>query len=108
MTSLPPRITLTDTLFPHTTFFRSPTSMLDILFQDATAHSWSVPDALKAIVASPAGLLIMLNCQGSAELLFDQFGAWNQQPATQAAAPDRESRYGLRTDRKSTRLNSSH
>ncbi|NYT83981.1 bifunctional 3,4-dihydroxy-2-butanone-4-phosphate synthase/GTP cyclohydrolase II [Pollutimonas harenae] len=74
-----------------------PTSMLDVLFHDATAHSWSVSDALKAIVAAPAGVLIMLNCQGSSELLFDQFEAWNQQQATQAPIPDREGRYGLRT-----------
>src|SRR5690606_36951476 len=74
-----------------------PTTMLDILFQDATAHSWSVSDALKAIAAAPAGLLIMLNCQGSSELLFDQFEAWNQSSTTQAISDNRESRYGLRT-----------
>lgn len=74
-----------------------PTSMLDILFQDGTTHSWSVADALKAIVASPAGLLIMLNCQGSPEMLFGQFEAWARPLAEQAVASDRESRYGLRT-----------
>ncbi|NYT58281.1 3,4-dihydroxy-2-butanone-4-phosphate synthase [Alcaligenaceae bacterium] len=74
-----------------------PTSMLDILFQDGTTHSWSVADALKAIVASPAGLLIMLNCQGSPEMLFGQFDAWTRPLAEQAVASDRESRYGLRT-----------
>ncbi|MGB6103756.1 MAG: bifunctional 3,4-dihydroxy-2-butanone-4-phosphate synthase/GTP cyclohydrolase II [Pusillimonas sp.] len=73
-----------------------PTSMLDVLCQSPTTHSWSVSDALKAIVASPAGLLIMLNCQGSTELLFGQFEAWNQ-PAAETAVSDRESRYGLRT-----------
>ncbi|MCC2596934.1 3,4-dihydroxy-2-butanone-4-phosphate synthase [Pusillimonas sp. MFBS29] len=74
-----------------------PTSMLDVLFQDATTHSWSVADALKAIVASPAGVLIMLNCQSSPEMLFGQFEAWAQPLSEQAPASDRESRYGLRT-----------
>src|SRR5690606_27545329 len=74
-----------------------PTSMLDILFQGATTHSWSVSDALKAIVAAPAGLLILLNCQGSTELLFSQFEAWNQDATEETAVADRESRYGLRT-----------
>ncbi|MDS1140516.1 bifunctional 3,4-dihydroxy-2-butanone-4-phosphate synthase/GTP cyclohydrolase II [Pusillimonas sp. SM2304] len=74
-----------------------PTSMLDILFQGATTHSWSVSDALKTIVAAPAGLLILLNCQGSTELLFSQFEAWNQNATEETAVADRESRYGLRT-----------
>jgi len=73
-----------------------PTSMLDILFEGATGHSWSVSEALRRIAAAPSGVLIMLNCQGSSELLFDQFESWKQsQP--QAAVSDRESRYGLRT-----------
>lgn len=74
-----------------------PTSMLDILFQGATSHSWSVSDAMKAIVAAPAGVLILLNCQGSTELLFSQFEAWNQDVPEEAPVSDRESRYGLRT-----------
>jgi len=74
-----------------------PTSMLDVLFQGATTHSWSVAAAMQAIVASPAGVLILLNCQGSSELLFSQFEAWNQDAACESAVTDRESRYGLRT-----------
>jgi len=71
-----------------------PTSLIDALFEGATAHSWSIPSALRAIQAAPSGLLIMLNCQGSAELLAGQFEAWGK-PDT--PAPDRESRHGLRT-----------
>ena len=74
-----------------------PTSMLDILFEGPSGHSWSVSNALKAIVAAPCGVLIMLNCQGAADLLFGQFEAWNSQPAPEAHLSDRESRYGLRT-----------
>ena len=71
-----------------------PTSLIDALFEGATAHSWSIPSALRAIQAAPSGLLIMLNCQGSAELLAGQFEAWGK-PDT--PVPDRESRHGLRT-----------
>lgn len=73
-----------------------PTNMLDVLFEGATAHSWSVPDALKAIAAAPSGVLVMLNCQGSSDLLFSQFESWNQAASHEPAA-DRESRYGLLT-----------
>jgi len=71
-----------------------PTSLVDALFEGATAHSWSIPSALRAIQAAPSGLLIMLNCQGSAQLLASQFEAWGK---PDAPVPDRESRHGLRT-----------
>jgi 3,4-dihydroxy 2-butanone 4-phosphate synthase/GTP cyclohydrolase II len=71
-----------------------PTSLVDALFEGATAHSWSIPSALRAIQAAPSGLLIMLNCQGSAQLLASQFEAWGK---PDAPGPDRESRHGLRT-----------
>ena len=74
-----------------------PTSLIDVLFEGATAHSWSVPNALKAIANAPSGLLILMNCQGSPELLFSQFDAWNHESAPEAPVSDRESRYGLRT-----------
>ncbi|RTZ40087.1 3,4-dihydroxy-2-butanone-4-phosphate synthase [Candidimonas sp. SYP-B2681] len=74
-----------------------PTTMLDVLFTGATTHSWSVSDALKAITAAPSGVLVMLNCQGSSDLLFNQFESWNQPPGQGAQAADRESRYGLLT-----------
>ncbi len=72
-----------------------PTTMLDILSADATEHSWSVARAMQAIAAAPCGVMVMLNCQASAELLFDQFAAWGQ-PHSQPASGG-ESRYGLRT-----------
>ncbi|HWK71104.1 bifunctional 3,4-dihydroxy-2-butanone-4-phosphate synthase/GTP cyclohydrolase II [Pollutimonas sp. M17] len=74
-----------------------PTSLVDVLFEGATSHSWSVPNALKAIAAAPSGVLILMNCQGDSELLFSQFDAWNQESAPETPASDRESRYGLRT-----------
>lgn len=74
-----------------------PTSMLDVLFEGPTNHSWSVSSALKAIAAAPAGVLIMLNCQESSDVLFAQFQAWNEAPVQPAKAAGRESRYDLRT-----------
>lgn len=72
-----------------------PTSMLDVLFDGETSHSWSVDSALKAIVGAPSGVLVLLNCQGSAELVFSQFSRWNQ---TQDETPQsNESRLDLRT-----------
>jgi 3,4-dihydroxy 2-butanone 4-phosphate synthase/GTP cyclohydrolase II len=74
-----------------------PTTVLDVLLEGATSHSWSVSNALKTIAAAPSGVLILLNCQGSDELLLRQFQAWNEPPVPSNALPDRESRYGLRT-----------
>jgi 3,4-dihydroxy 2-butanone 4-phosphate synthase/GTP cyclohydrolase II len=74
-----------------------PTSMLDVLFEGPTTHSWSVSSALKAIAAAPSGVLIMLNCQESSDVLFSQFQAWNEAPVEPARPAGRESRYDLRT-----------
>lgn len=74
-----------------------PSNMLDVLFEGATSHSWSVPHALKAITAAPSGVLVMLNCQGSSDLLFSQFESWNQPADHDNQTADRESRYGLLT-----------
>jgi 3,4-dihydroxy 2-butanone 4-phosphate synthase/GTP cyclohydrolase II len=74
-----------------------PTTVLDVLVQGATSHSWSVSNALKTIADAPSGVLVMLNCQGSEELLFSQFDAWNTGAEKARPVSDRESRYGLRT-----------
>lgn len=73
-----------------------PTTVLDVLVEGGTSHSWSIPSALKAISAAPSGVLIMLNCQGAHELLLGQFDAWVSPPPA-GQPPSRESRYGLRT-----------
>src|SRR5690554_5683679 len=53
-----------------------PTTVLDVLCAGPSGHSWSVPDALRAIAAAPCGVLVLLNCQGSAEHLYGQIAAW--------------------------------
>jgi 3,4-dihydroxy 2-butanone 4-phosphate synthase / GTP cyclohydrolase II len=72
-----------------------PTSLLDVLSSGETQHSWSISAALKAISATQSGVLVLLNCQGSAEQLFDQFADWNQ-PDEKEKKSD-ESRFDFRT-----------
>ncbi|MBP6019787.1 MAG: 3,4-dihydroxy-2-butanone-4-phosphate synthase [Burkholderiaceae bacterium] len=73
-----------------------PTTVLDILSEGDSGHSWSVSNSLKAIAASPAGVLVLMNCQSDAELIFGQFERWGA-PTTDAPATDRANRYDLRT-----------
>jgi len=76
-----------------------PTSVLDVLFTgQGTRHSWSVDSALQAVAAAPNGVLVLMNCQGSAQQLFDAFAQWNQAfDREDDGAHAREQRYDLRT-----------
>lgn len=75
-----------------------PTTVLDLLFCRETTHSWSVGAALEAIAASSAGVMIMLNCQGSAESLFRQVEAWQQlAEGSEVTGQGQQGRYDLRT-----------
>ncbi len=76
-----------------------PASVLDLLCEGATRHSWTIPQALQAISQAPSGVLVLLNCHGGADLLFAQFDAWARSAGdAQATRPavDGE-RHGLRT-----------
>lgn len=72
-----------------------PTSLLDVLSSSETQHSWSISAAIKAISAAQSGVLVLLNCQGSAEQLFSEFADWNQ-PGEKEKKSD-ESRFDFRT-----------
>ena len=61
-----------------------PASVLDVLDTGVSPHSWSVPNALAAITASPAGVLVLMNCQSSAEHLFGQIAGWDGAKAGRA------------------------
>ncbi len=74
-----------------------PTHVLDVLFEGEGSHSWGIAEALRTISAAPSGVLIMMNCQGSADQVFAHFESWKASPEAGEALPDRESRYGLRT-----------
>ena len=52
-----------------------PTSILDLMDVQSPGHSWGVAEALQAIRDSEAGVMVFLNCQGSANQLFDQISA---------------------------------
>lgn len=72
-----------------------PASVLDVLDMGSSPHSWGVSQALQAIAAAPAGVLVLMNCQSSAEHLFGQIENWNT-PDAGIASKEGE-RLGLRT-----------
>src|SRR5690606_31912934 len=72
-----------------------PASILDALDAGATEHSWGVGRALQAIAQSPAGVVVLMNCQSSTELLFEQIAGWSG-AGPQPAERDGD-RFGLRT-----------
>ena len=52
-----------------------PTSLLDMIDDGTSTHSWTVSRALEAIAKSESGVLVLLNCNESAERLFGQFAS---------------------------------
>lgn len=52
-----------------------PTSLLDMIDRGTSTHSWTVARALQAIAAADAGVLVLLNCNESADRLFGQFAS---------------------------------
>ncbi len=74
-----------------------PVSILDLLETCATTHSWNVASAMTAICASERGVLVLLNCEESAEQLFTQFAALTDpsaRPQQRAASMDLRT-YGI-------------
>lgn len=71
-----------------------PVSILDLLETRATTHSWNIASALTAIKASDRGVMVLLNCEESADQMFAQFDALNSPEAKPQA---RASRMDLRT-----------
>ncbi len=76
-----------------------PTSILDLLEDSASTHSWPVHKALAEIALAPIGVLVLLNCQQTSEQLFAQSLQLSQ--ARQQVAPtlsaEKSSRMDLRT-----------
>lgn len=71
-----------------------PVSILDLLETQATTHSWNMASAMAAIKASERGVMVLLNCEESAEQMFAQFDALNNPDARPQA---RGARMDLRT-----------
>jgi 3,4-dihydroxy 2-butanone 4-phosphate synthase/GTP cyclohydrolase II len=59
-----------------------PTSVLDVIDVQSPGHSWGVGEALKAIREASVGVLVFLNCQGSADHLFGQIASWQGAPSS--------------------------
>ncbi|HLT98386.1 MAG TPA: bifunctional 3,4-dihydroxy-2-butanone-4-phosphate synthase/GTP cyclohydrolase II [Burkholderiaceae bacterium] len=74
-----------------------PTTVLDALFEGEGEHSWGVGQALRAIAAAPSGVLILMNCQGDSEKVFDHFQSWKTDGDATEVLSNRENRHGLRT-----------
>ncbi|MBY0573146.1 MAG: 3,4-dihydroxy-2-butanone-4-phosphate synthase [Undibacterium sp.] len=74
-----------------------PVSILDLLESEVSTHSWSIASALQAIKASSNGVMVLLNCEESAEQLFSQFSALTtpeKRPQARAARMDLRT-YGI-------------
>ncbi|NRR31347.1 3,4-dihydroxy-2-butanone-4-phosphate synthase [Oxalobacteraceae bacterium] len=74
-----------------------PVSILDLLESEATTHSWNVSASLAAIKASERGVIVLLNCEETAEQMFAQFAALDKpevKPKGRAASMDLRS-YGI-------------
>jgi 3,4-dihydroxy 2-butanone 4-phosphate synthase / GTP cyclohydrolase II len=52
-----------------------PTSLLDLLEANLSEHSFSIPTAMEKIVAHGSGVIVLLNCNVSAERLLGQFSS---------------------------------
>ena len=50
-----------------------PVSIVDLLDNRATSHSWNLSTAMQAIKAADAGVIVLLNCGETADELFAQF-----------------------------------
>ncbi|MBK1781688.1 3,4-dihydroxy-2-butanone-4-phosphate synthase [Advenella sp. WQ 585] len=70
-----------------------PLSVLDLLNTEDSEHSWGVSEALKAISAADSGVLVLLNCQGSAQSLVETMAQWGKEESAQK----KTDRYDLRT-----------
>ncbi len=74
-----------------------PVSILDLLETQATTHSWNIASAMAAIKASERGVMVLLNCEESAEQMFAQFGALDcpdARPQARASSMDLRT-YGI-------------
>jgi 3,4-dihydroxy 2-butanone 4-phosphate synthase/GTP cyclohydrolase II len=74
-----------------------PVSILDLVESNSTTHSWNMASALAAVKASERGVVVLLNCEGSADQMFAQFRAAmtpEHRPPARAASMDLRT-YGI-------------
>jgi 3,4-dihydroxy 2-butanone 4-phosphate synthase/GTP cyclohydrolase II len=72
-------------------------SVLDLLETEATTHSWNISASLEALQAAERGVMVLLNCNQSANDLFAQFAALDApEPAPKGRAASMDLRsYGI-------------
>jgi 3,4-dihydroxy 2-butanone 4-phosphate synthase/GTP cyclohydrolase II len=72
-----------------------PVSIVDLLDNRATSHSWNLSSAMQAIKAADSGVIVLLNCGETADELFSQF-ADKSAPRTGGRAANLDLRtYGI-------------
>jgi 3,4-dihydroxy 2-butanone 4-phosphate synthase / GTP cyclohydrolase II len=74
-----------------------PVSILDVLENRATTHSWNLSAAMQAVHSAESGVLVLLNCGETAEQLFAQFASLDSngaRPVGRAAGMDLRT-YGI-------------
>ena len=74
-----------------------PVSILDVLENQTSTHSWSIASALTMIQKAETGVMVFLNCEETAEQFFDQFHALStpeKRPEGRAARMDLRT-YGI-------------
>jgi 3,4-dihydroxy 2-butanone 4-phosphate synthase/GTP cyclohydrolase II len=74
-----------------------PVSLLDFLETQATTHSWNVASAMKALKSAERGVMVLMNCEESADQMFAQFSALNNpddRPQPRASSMDLRT-YGI-------------
>ncbi|CAN5395699.1 bifunctional 3,4-dihydroxy-2-butanone-4-phosphate synthase/GTP cyclohydrolase II [soil metagenome] len=71
-----------------------PVSILDLLETKVTTHSWNIASAMAAIKSSERGVMVLLNCEESADQMFAQFDALSR---PDAPMQPRGARMDLRT-----------
>lgn len=71
-----------------------PVSILDLLETRVTTHSWNMASAMEAIKQAERGVMVLLNCEESADEFFAQFAALAE---PDARPQQRAARMDLRT-----------
>jgi 3,4-dihydroxy 2-butanone 4-phosphate synthase/GTP cyclohydrolase II len=71
-----------------------PVSVLDFLDPDEGGHSWSMAKALSTIARAETGVVVLLNCSETSDVVLERFEA---PAAVDPAAEARAARMDLRT-----------
>jgi 3,4-dihydroxy 2-butanone 4-phosphate synthase/GTP cyclohydrolase II len=71
-----------------------PVSIIDLLDNRATTHSWNMAAAMRTVQAAPSGVIVLLNCGECADELFAHFADKPAKPSGRAANVDLRT-YGI-------------